>query len=109
MLSLSSTVIRVIQDLNSPCLILVRIKHYDTLPDTPGHKAPDTSEWAAEKIRITRKWLDKIGAPACPTDCDNMEDASILILTVQLMAEAGVGGKETTLPLLALAAANLHR
>ena len=40
-------------------------------------------------IRITRKWLDKIGAPACPTDCDNMEDALIPILTVQLMAEAG--------------------
>jgi hypothetical protein len=33
-----------------------------------------------------------------------MEDALILILTVQLMAEASVGGKETTLPLLALAA-----
>jgi hypothetical protein len=32
-----------------------------------------------------------------------MEDALILILTVQLMAEASVG-KETTLPLLALAA-----
>jgi hypothetical protein len=30
-----------------------------------------------------------------------MGDALILILTVQLMAEAGVGGKETTLPLLA--------
>ena len=38
-----------------------------------------------------------------------MEDASILILTVQLMAKAGVGGNEATLPLLALAAANLHR
>ena len=37
-----------------------------------------------------------------------MEDASILILTVQL-AEAGVGGKETTLPLLAVAAGTLHR
>jgi hypothetical protein len=82
----------------------VRVKHYDTLSDTPGHKAYDTSEWAVEKIRSARKWLDKIGAPACPTDSDNMEDASILILTVQLMAEAGVGGKETTLPLLALAA-----
>ena len=79
------------------------------MPDTPGHKAPDTSEWAVEKIRITRKWLDKIGAPACPTDCDNVEDALIVILTVQLMAEAGVGGKETTLPLVALAAGNLHR
>ena len=33
-----------------------------------------------------------------------MEDVLILILTVQLMAEARVGGKETTLPLLALAA-----
>jgi hypothetical protein len=31
-----------------------------------------------------------------------MEDASILILTVQLMAEAGVGGKQTTLPCLPL-------
>jgi hypothetical protein len=58
---------------------------------------------AVEKIRITRKWLDKIGT-RCPTDSDNMEDALILILTVQLMAEASVGGKETTLPLLALAA-----
>jgi hypothetical protein len=57
-----------------------------------------------ERIQITRKWLDKIGEPACPTDSDNMEDASILILTAQLMAEAGVGGRETTLPLLALAA-----
>jgi hypothetical protein len=62
-----------------------------------------------EKIRITRKWLDKIGAPACPTDCDNVEDALIVILTVQLMTGAGVGGKETTLPLVALAAGNLHR
>ena len=87
----------------------MRIKHYDTLPDTPGHKANDTSEWAVERIQITRKWLDKIGGPACPTDSDNTEDASILILRAQLMAEAGVGGKETTLPLLALAAGNLHR
>jgi hypothetical protein len=38
-----------------------------------------------------------------------MAPALILILTVQLIAEAGVGGKETTLPLLALAAGNLHR
>jgi hypothetical protein len=64
---------------------------------------------AVEKIRISCKWLDKIGAPACPTDCDNVEDALIVILTVQLMAEAGVGWKETTLPLVALAAGNLHR
>jgi len=35
-----------------------------------------------------------------------MEDASILILTVQLIAEVGVGGKETALP---LATGNLHR
>ena len=61
------------------------------------------------RIRIIRKWLDKIGAPVCPTGSDNMEDASILILTVQLMAKAGVGGNEATLPLLTLAAANLHR
>jgi hypothetical protein len=33
-----------------------------------------------------------------------MDDALILIRTVQLVAEASVGGKETTLPLLALAA-----
>jgi hypothetical protein len=32
-----------------------------------------------------------------------MEDALILILTVPLMAEAGVGGNKTTLALLALA------
>jgi hypothetical protein len=81
----------------------VRIKHYVTLPDTPDHKAPDTSEWAVEKIRITRNGQTR-SAPACPTDSDNMEDALILILTVQLMAEAGVGGKETTLSLLVLAA-----
>ena len=57
-------------DIDRPCesfktqivsLILVRVKHYHTLPDTPVHKAHDTSEWAVEKIRITRKWLDKIG------------------------------------------------
>ena len=82
----------------------MRVKHYHTLPDTSVHKAHDTYEWAVEKIRITGKWLDKIGAPACPTDCDNVEDALILILTVQLMAEASVGRKKTTLPLLALAA-----
>jgi hypothetical protein len=67
-----------------------------------------TSKWAVEKIRITRKWLEEVGAPACPTHSDNMEEASIPILTVQLIAEAGVGGNETILPLLALAAANLH-
>jgi len=39
----------------------VRVKHYHTLPDTPVHKANDTSEWAVEKIRISRRWLDKIG------------------------------------------------
>ena len=61
-----------------------------------------------EKIRIIRKWLEEVGAPAAwPTHSDNMEEASIPILTVQLTAEAGAGGNESTLPLLALAAANL--
>ena len=67
--------------------------------------------------RLNGRWRG-FGSPAngwirsrtrLPNGLRHMEDASILILTVQLMAEAGVGGKETTLPLLALAAGNLHR
>ena len=53
-----------------------------------------------ERIRITRKRLDK--AHPLAQRIATHGAALILILTVQLMAEAGVGGKETTLPCLPL-------